>query len=46
MITGVVNRRRKKEEKITPERLRAGEENVIRVALTAAERLLGSSKGE
>jgi uridine phosphorylase len=46
VITGVVNRRRKKEEKITPDRLRAGEENVIRVALTAAERLLGSSKGE
>lgn len=40
VITGVVNRRRKKEEKITAERLRAGEENVIRVALTAAERLL------
>lgn len=44
VITGVVNRRKKKEEKITPERLRAGEENVIRVALTAAERLLSSSK--
>jgi uridine phosphorylase len=44
-ITGVVNRRRKRgEDKITPERLRAGEENVIRVALTAAERLLTSSK--
>lgn len=40
-ITGVVNRRRKRgEEKITPERLRLGEEKVIRVALTAAERLL------
>lgn len=47
VITGVVNRRRKRgEEKITPERLRAGEENVIRVALTAAERLLSSSKKE
>ncbi|TAK09214.1 MAG: uridine phosphorylase [Candidatus Manganitrophaceae bacterium] len=44
MITGVVNKRTKKEEKITPEKLRAGEENVIRVALTAAERLLSSSK--
>ncbi len=41
VITGVVNRRRKRgEEKITPERLRTGEMNVIRVALTAAERLL------
>ncbi|NKE73241.1 uridine phosphorylase [Candidatus Manganitrophus noduliformans] len=46
VITGVVNRRRKKEEKITPERLRAGEENVIRVALTAAERLLALRKKE
>ncbi|MCG3117460.1 MAG: uridine phosphorylase [Candidatus Manganitrophus sp. SA1] len=44
VITGVVNRRRKKEEKITPERLRAGEENVIRVALTAAERILALRK--
>lgn len=41
VITGVVNRRRKRgEEKITPERLQAGEGNVIQVALTAAERLL------
>lgn len=41
VITGVVNRRRKRgEEKITPQRLLAGEMNVIRVALTAAERLL------
>lgn len=40
VLTAVVNRRRKgQEEKITPERLRSGEENVIRVALTAAERL-------
>ncbi|MBI3802929.1 MAG: uridine phosphorylase [Nitrospirae bacterium] len=41
VVTGVVNRRRKRgEDKITPERLRAGEENVIRVALTAVEILL------
>lgn len=46
VITGVVNRRKKKEEKITPERLRAGEENVIRVALTAAEQLLALRKKE
>ena len=45
VLTGVVNRRRKKgEEKVTPERLRAGEENVIRVGLTAADLLLSSEK--
>lgn len=47
VITGVVNRRKKRgEEKITPERLRAGEENAIRVALTAAELLLSPSDAE
>lgn len=45
VITGVVNRRRKRgEDKITPERLRAGEENVIKVALTAAEILFEVEK--
>lgn len=45
VITGVVNRRRTRgEDQITPERLRAGEENAIKVALTAAERLLASGR--
>ena len=44
VITGIVNRRtRKGEMRITPERLRAGEENVIKVALSAAERLVSGS---
>jgi len=41
VITGVVDRRKGgREEQITPARLRAGEGNVIQVALSALERLL------
>lgn len=41
VITGIVNRRKKwGEERITPERLRVGEQNVIKVAIAAAERLV------